>query len=138
MTETMAQPRARSRRAAQPIYALAAAAVLAFGIPLIRHLEDRPRASILVRNDSVWDLSLHVRPDAQSVTRIVTVGAEHERLVKEVLVPGETWEFSWNFVGDEVGVSRVSHADLRQPGFVLVVPGDVEETLRERDAAPAP
>lgn len=63
MTETMARPQSRTLRREAPFYVLLLAALLAGLVPLTRLLEDFPRASFTVRNDTLWDLDLVVRSD---------------------------------------------------------------------------
>lgn len=50
------------------------AALLAGLVPMTRLLEDFPRASFTVRNDTVWDLTLVVRSGPDSVMPIMTIG----------------------------------------------------------------
>src|SRR5687768_639749 len=133
----MARPQPINRRRAAPLYMLAVALGIAAMVPLMRHVEDRPRAAFTVRNDTVWDLTLVVRMGRNSEMPLITIEAESTRKVSEVIVPVDTWRFIWRFA-DDVGTSTVAHDDLRREDFELVVPDQVEETLLARDESPSP
>ena len=137
MTETMARPRPLHRRRTVPLYLLAVAVGIAALAPLMRLVEDPPRAAFTVRNDTVWDLDLVVRTGPDSEVPLITIKAKSTRKVAEVIVPGDTWHFIWRFA-DDVGTSTVAHDDLRREDFELVVPDEVEEALRAQDAPPSP
>jgi hypothetical protein len=139
VTDTIAEPRARARLRVTTWLDLVAVVVwLAVSLPLMRSLEEPPRAEFVARNDTVWNLTLYVETGPESVKAVATIGAESSKELTEVLVPGDTWRFSWRFTGEEVGRSVVSDADLQRAGFELTVPDEVEEKLRARGTAPAP
>ena len=139
MTKAMVRPRATGSRTSwtMPI-ALVVAASLTVGVPLYRHLDDPPRAALTVRNDTVWDLTLYVRDGATTVSPIRTISAGRTARITEVIVPGETWRFIWRFEGDDVGTSEIRHRALSAEDFVLLVPDDVGDALRQRGAPPSP
>ena len=139
MTETVTPTRSHARvRRTLWLDALVVLAWLAVSIPLMRSLEDPPRAEFRIRNDTAWNLSLYVETGPGSVMPVAAIGAERAKLMTEVLVPGETWKFTWRFAGDVIGRSTIAHDDLRDPSFVLTVPDDVEQALRASGAPPAP
>lgn len=137
MTETMTRPRVNRRARALPLYLVAIAAWLAFTVAMTPHLADFPRAEFKVRNDTDWNLTLHVRT-AGAITPIMTIDEGRERVTSEVIVPGETWHFIWRFEGEDVGTSTVAHDDLRRSGFELTVPDEVARALRASGATPSP
>lgn len=139
MTQTVTPTplRARVRRAVW-LDVLVVLAWLAASIPLMRSLEDPPRAAFTIRNDTLWDLTLYVETGPRSVMPVAAIGAERARQISEVLVPGATWRFIWRFTGDDVGRASIAHDDLRDPSFVLTVPDEVERTLLAAGAPPAP
>jgi hypothetical protein len=136
MTETMARTRTGSRRR-MPGAAIAAVACLAVAMPLLAHLGEGARATVTARNETVWDLGLVVRR-GDGTMPVATIGAGRTAAVREVLVPGDTWELVWRFRGDDVGTSTVAHDDLTARDFVLEVPDTVVRTLRAADAPPTP
>lgn len=139
MTETMAHLRAARSSASStvPILLIVVASLVA-SVPLLRHLEDPPRATLLLRNDSAWDVTLYVRGGDTSVTPVRTVSAGRTARVSEVIVPGDTWRFLWRFAGDDIGTTEIDHDALVAPGFELSVPDQVADALRERGAPPSP
>ena len=138
MTDTMTRPRPRSRGREAPLYVLAAIGALASLVLLARMLEDVPRADFTVQNDTVWDLTLVAQSGQDSVMPIMTISAEHARQVREVVVPGDTWQFAWRFAGEDIGTSTVTHDELRSEGFALEVPDEVERALTARNVPPSP
>ena len=137
MTETMAEPRATRARSTAPIYAIAAVVSLAVTVPMLHHLEDLPRGEFAVENATAWNLTLHVR-SAGAVSPLATLGAETERRLEEVIVPGATWVFVWRFTGEDVGTSTVTNEQLEQDDFVLRPPEVTARTLRSRGVVPSP
>jgi hypothetical protein len=137
VTDTMARQRA-DRRRRLPGAAVAAVAALALALPALVHLTDGDRATVAIRNETEWDLGLAVRTGARSIMPIAAVAAGDSGTVREVLVPGETWELLWRFRGEVVGTTTVDHDDLVADGFVLDVPAEVTSALRAAGAPPTP
>ena len=138
MTETMARPQPTKRLVAWPLYVVAAVVGLAAFVSVNEHLAPHEMTDFRVRNDTVWDLTLVIQTDEDSVMSVATIEAEDERHITEVIVPGETWRFVWRFAGADVGTSIVRDADLRRSAFRLEVPSAVQERLRADGAPPSP
>lgn len=138
MTETMARPQPTKPLVAWPLYAVAAVVGLAALVTLNEHLAPLEMTDFRVRNDTVWDLTLVIQTDEDSVMSVAMIEAEDERRITEVIVPGETWRFVWRFAGDDVGTSIVRDEDLRRSAFRLEVPSVVQERLRADGAPPSP
>jgi hypothetical protein len=136
VTETMARTRAEHRRK-MPGAAIAAAVCIVAAMPLLVHLGDSRRATVTARNETEWDLGLVVRR-GDSVMPIAAISAGRTAEVREVLVPGDSWELVWRFRGDEVGTTTVAHDDLTADGYVVEVPDSVSSALRAAGAPPAP
>lgn len=137
MTETMTRQRAIRWDRTVPVYVGAAIVWLAFALAMMRDFEDFPRAELTVRNETAWDLTLYKQTES-AISPLLSIDRGRDRVISEIIVPGEIWHFVWRFAGDDIAVSAVAHDELRRPGFVLAVPAAAERTLRAMGATPSP
>ena len=141
MTKTMpGRQRAERRSDARLmlLVTLVLAVVLVAVTTLIRATEPPDHADFVVRNDTAWDVELVLNTGRGSELAVATIDAGDERVLREVLVPGNTWRFVWRLNGRDLASSSVTDEELRRDGFRLAVPPAVGKALAAAGTPPSP
>jgi hypothetical protein len=138
MPRTLTRPPvARSGWQALPTYALASVLIVAVLLPVARSLQDPPRTELHFENGTSWDVGVQIVTDDGALRPIATLRRGTSRTVREVLTPGDTWQFRWTIEGREIHSSVVDDDELRAGDGVVAVPDEVASTAAA-EAIPSP
>jgi hypothetical protein len=90
---------------------------------------------ITIANPTDYQLDVDVTgEDRQGWLPVAILEPGSERPVGEVIDQGEIWIFRFLYLGDPVMEVSVTRDELEGSDWRVVVPAEVEQRLRERDA----
>ncbi len=93
---------------------------------------------VAIVNETVYDASVAVSGDEGGWLGLTTVTAQDTREVREVIDQGETWTFRFSYGRHDPVELRVSRDELADSDWVVEVPVEFEENLRDEGVPPPP
>ena len=115
------------------IIAVAALAGIVAGSRLLATFPQVDR--ITFRNPTTYDITVEVRgAEDDGWMPVATAGRRSTTVAEAVYDIGDTWIFRFTSQNEEGGQFRLTRHDLQRAGWIVLIPGSVEDQLRAKGA----